>query len=48
MNLVSVDDMQTILDMDDHETADMPTSERADHIKRELKAFMRKNGILLE
>ncbi len=36
VNLLSVDDMQVILDKADRETADMPISERAEYIDREI------------
>ena len=39
VNLLYVDDMQVILDKADHETADMPNSERAEYMERELRAF---------
>ena len=39
VNLLSVDDMQAILDKADRETADMPNSERAEYMERELRAF---------
>ena len=48
VNLLSVDDMQAILDKADRETADLPTSERTDHIERELRAFARANDISLK
>lgn len=48
VNLLSVDDMQAILDKADRETADFPTSERTDHIERELRAFARANDISLK
>ncbi len=48
VNLLSVDDMQVILDKADRETADLPTSERADYIDHELRAFARVNDISLK
>jgi hypothetical protein len=39
VNLLSVDDMQVILDKADRETADLPTSERAEYMECELRAF---------
>ena len=47
VNMLSVDDMQTILDKADHETADLPTSERAEFIVRDLFTFARDNDISL-
>ena len=48
VNMLSVDDMQAILDKADRETTDLPTSERADYIDHELRAFARANDISLE
>lgn len=48
VNLLSVDDMQVILDKADSETAGMPTSERTDYIERELRASARANDIPLK
>ena len=36
VNLLSVDEMKTIIDKADRETANMELSERADYIKREI------------
>ena len=47
VNLLSVDDMQVILDKADKETADLPTSEWAEFIVRDLFAFARENDISL-
>ena len=48
VNLLSVDDMQVILNKADRGTADLPTSERADYIDHELRAFARANDISLK
>ncbi len=48
VNLLSVDDMQAILDKADRETADLPTSDRTDHIEHELRAFAGANDISLK
>lgn len=39
VNLLSASDMQAILNKADRETADMPNSERAEYMERELRAF---------
>ncbi len=45
VNLLSVEDMKTIIDRADSETKDMDKAARLEHIVNELKAFADANGI---
>ncbi len=47
VNMLSVDDMRSIIDKTDSETAGMGMSEKADHIRKRLMAFADTNGIQL-